>query len=83
MKPASAATALPRRAAHRTAVFSIGAVAAFASHTDAPAAVRATFPQANPSICPSSSQGTALPVMRILGVPLVYRLALFWQATLG
>jgi uncharacterized protein len=63
--------------------FVMGAVAASASYIDAPAAVRATFPQANPSIYLTSSLGITFPFMLILGVPLIYQLALFWQATLG
>ena len=63
--------------------FVIGAVAASASYIDAPAAVRATFPQANPSIYLTSSLGITFPFMLILGVPLVYQIALFWQSVLG
>lgn len=58
--------------------FVLGAVAASASYIDAPAAVRATFPQANPSIWLTSSLGVTFPFMLILGVPLVYQMALFW-----
>jgi uncharacterized protein len=63
--------------------FVIGAVAASASYIDAPAAVRATFPQANPSIYLTSSLGITFPFMLILGVPLIYQIALFWQSALG
>jgi hypothetical protein len=56
----------------------IGAVAASASYIDAPAAVRATFPEANPSIWLTSSLGITFPFMMLVGVPLVYRFALFW-----
>jgi uncharacterized protein len=62
--------------------FVIGAVTASASYIDAPAAVRATFPTANPSIYLTSSLGITFPFMLILGVPLIYQIALFWQATL-
>jgi hypothetical protein len=58
--------------------FVLGAVAASASYIDAPAAVRATFPQANPSIWLTASLGVTFPFMLILGVPLVYQMALFW-----
>jgi uncharacterized protein len=58
--------------------FVLGAVAASASYIDAPAAVRATFPQANPSIWLTSSLGVTFPFMLILGVPLVYQMALMW-----
>ena len=47
-----------------------------------PAAVRATFPQANPSIYLTSSLGITFPFMLILGVPLVYQITLFWQSIL-
>jgi hypothetical protein len=57
----------------------IGAVAASASYIDAPAAVRATFPDANPSIWLTSSLGITFPFMMLAGVPLVYRFATFWS----
>lgn len=60
--------------------FVLGAVAASASYIDAPAAVRATFPQANPSIYLTTSLGITFPFMLILGIPAVYQMALFWQA---
>ena len=63
--------------------FVIGAVAASASYIDAPAAVRATFPEANPSIYLTSSLGITFPFMLILGVPLIYQIALFWQSAIG
>lgn len=63
--------------------FVIGAVAASASYIDAPAAVRATFPKANPSIYLTTSLGVTFPFMLILGVPAVYQMALFWQSVLG
>lgn len=58
--------------------FVLGAVAASASYIDAPAAVRATFPQANPSIWLTASLGVTFPFMLVLGVPLVYQMAVFW-----
>jgi hypothetical protein len=57
----------------------LGAVAASASYIDAPAAVRATFPDANPAIYLTASLGITFPFMLILGVPLVYEMAAFWQ----
>lgn len=59
--------------------FVLGAVAASASYIDAPAAVRATFPQANPSIYLTASLGITFPFMLLLGVPLVWEMTLFWQ----
>lgn len=59
--------------------FVFGAVAASASYIDAPAAVRATFPQANPSIYLTSSLGITFPFMLLMGIPLVYQMAVFWQ----
>lgn len=56
----------------------IGAVAASASYIDAPAAVRATFPEANPSIWLTASLGITFPFMMLAGVPLVHRFATFW-----
>jgi hypothetical protein len=61
----------------------IGAVAASASYIDAPAAVRATFPSANPGIYLTSSLGVTFPFMLILGVPLVYQMAVAWRGVLG
>lgn len=58
--------------------FVIGCVAASASYIDAPAAVRATFPQANPSIWLTSSLGITFPFMLIAGVPIVWQMASFW-----
>ncbi|MFN5826849.1 MAG: sodium-dependent bicarbonate transport family permease, partial [Rhodobacterales bacterium] len=63
--------------------FVMGAVAASASYIDAPAAVRATFPQANPAIYRTSSLGITFPFMMIAGVPLIYQMAVFWQTLLG
>jgi uncharacterized protein len=59
-------------------VFVLGAVAASASYIDAPAAVRATFPEANPGIYLTSSLGITFPFMLIVGIPIVYQMALFW-----
>jgi hypothetical protein len=58
--------------------FVLGAVAASASYIDAPAAVRATFPEANPGIYLTASLGITFPFMLIFGIPLVYQMALFW-----
>jgi hypothetical protein len=63
--------------------FVIGAVAASASYIDAPAAVRATFPTANPGIYLTSSLGITFPFMLILGVPIMYQMAVFWRQVLG
>ncbi len=63
--------------------FVLGAVAASASYIDAPAAVRATFPEANPAIYLTSSLGITFPFMMILGIPAVYQMALFWQRVFG
>ncbi len=62
--------------------FVLGAVAASASYIDAPAAVRATFPQANPSVWLTASLGVTFPFMLIFGVPLVYLMAEFWAGIL-
>jgi hypothetical protein len=59
--------------------FVLGAVAASASYIDAPAAVRATFPEANPSIYLTSSLGITFPFMVLAGVPIVWQMAAFWQ----
>ena len=63
--------------------FVLGAVAASASYIDAPAAVRATFPEANPAIYLTASLGITFPFMMIAGIPAVYQMALFWQGIMG
>ena len=60
-------------------VFVLGAVAASASYIDAPAAVRATFPEANPGIYLTASLGITFPFMLILGIPVIYQMAVFWS----
>ncbi len=52
--------------------FILAAIAGSASYIDAPAAVRATFPQANPSIYLTSSLGITLPFNLLVGLPLLY-----------
>ncbi|MBM3615059.1 MAG: sodium-dependent bicarbonate transport family permease [Alphaproteobacteria bacterium] len=59
--------------------FVLGVVAASASYIDAPAAVRATFPEANPSVYLTASLGITFPFMLILGVPMVWQMTAFWQ----
>ena len=63
--------------------FILGVITASSSYIDAPAAVRATFPQANPSIYLTSSLGITLPVNLILGLPLYYEYARWLGVTLG
>jgi hypothetical protein len=59
--------------------FVLAVVAASASYIDAPAAVRATFPEANPSIYLTSSLGITFPFMLLAGVPIVWQMTAFWQ----
>lgn len=59
--------------------FVLGAVAASSSYIDAPAAVRATFPEANPGIYLTASLGITFPFMMILGIPIIYQMAAFWS----
>jgi hypothetical protein len=63
--------------------FVLGAVAASASYIDAPAAVRASFPKANPSIYLTGSLGLTFPFNLLVGLPLYYQMAGFWQGLLG
>ncbi len=63
--------------------FVLGAVAASASYIDAPAAVRATFPEANPGIYLTSSLGLTFPFMMVIGIPLIYKITVFWQGLLA
>ncbi len=55
--------------------FVLGAITASASYIDAPAAVRATLPQANPSIYLTSSLGITFPFNLLVGLPLYYNFA--------
>jgi hypothetical protein len=57
--------------------FVLGAITASASYIDAPAAVRATLPQANPSIYLTSSLGITFPFNLLIGLPLYYNFALW------
>jgi hypothetical protein len=61
-------------------VFVLGAVAASSSYIDAPAAVRATFPEANPAIYLTTSLGVTFPFMMVVGIPLLYELARWFSA---
>ena len=58
--------------------FVLGAVAASASYIDAPTAVRATFPEANPAIYLTASLGITFPFMMVLGIPALYQVALWF-----
>jgi uncharacterized protein len=62
--------------------FVLGAVAASASYIDAPAAVRAAMPEANPSIYLTSSLAITFPFNLIVGLPIYYQMALMWQGIL-
>lgn len=59
--------------------FVLGTVAASASYIDAPAAGRATFHDANPSVYLTASLGITFPFMLLAGVPLVWQMTAFWQ----
>jgi len=55
--------------------FVFGAICASASFIDAPAACRASLPEANPGIYLTSSLGITLPFNLLLGIPLYYQYA--------
>lgn len=55
--------------------FVFGAIVASASYIDAPTVVRATFPQANPSIYLTSSLGITFPFNLAIGLPVYYMIA--------
>jgi uncharacterized protein len=57
--------------------FVFGAICASASFIDAPAACRASLPEANPGIYLTSSLGITLPFNLLLGLPLYYQFAVF------
>jgi len=60
--------------------FVFGAICASASFIDAPAACRASLPEANPGIYLTSSLGVTLPFNLLLGLPLYYQYAK-WLST--
>jgi hypothetical protein len=57
--------------------FVFGAICASASFIDAPAACRASLPEANPGIYLTSSLAVTLPFNLLLGLPLYYKWAAF------
>jgi hypothetical protein len=59
--------------------FVFGAICASASFIDAPAACRASLPEANPGIYLTASLGVTLPFNLLLGLPLYYQYAV-WLA---
>jgi hypothetical protein len=61
----------------------LGSVAASASYIDAPAAVRAALPQANPSIYLTSSLAITFPFNLVAGLPIYFWMAGFWRSVLG
>jgi hypothetical protein len=63
--------------------FVLGSVAASASYIDAPAAVRAALPQANPSIYLTSSLAITFPFNLVAGLPVYFWMAGFWRSVLG
>lgn len=59
--------------------FVFGAICASASFIDAPAACRASLPEANPGIYLTSSLAVTLPFNLLLGLPLYYQYAVWLQ----
>ena len=59
--------------------FVFGAIVASASYIDAPAAVRAALPQANPSIYLTSSLGITFPFNLLFGLPIYYQFAVWFH----
>ena len=60
--------------------FVFGAICASASFIDAPAACRASLPEANPGIYLTSALGITLPFNLLIGLPLYYQLAVWLVA---
>jgi len=60
--------------------FVFGAICASASFIDAPAACRASLPEANPGIYLTSSLGVTLPFNLLVGLPLYYQYARWLEA---
>jgi hypothetical protein len=63
--------------------FILGAITASASYIDAPAAVRTTFPQANPGIYLTASLGVTFPFNLTIGLPLYFEYAKWLHSTGG
>ncbi|MDO9610624.1 MAG: sodium-dependent bicarbonate transport family permease, partial [Serpentinimonas sp.] len=63
--------------------FVFGALCASASFIDAPAACRASLPEANPGIYLTSSLGITLPFNLLLGLPLYYSYAVWLHGLLA
>jgi uncharacterized protein len=63
------------------ASFVFGAICASASFIDAPAACRASLPEANPGIYLTSSLGVTLPFNLLVGLPLYYQYAAWLART--
>ncbi|KJS73699.1 MAG: hypothetical protein JM57_04785 [Comamonadaceae bacterium BICA1-1] len=63
--------------------FVFGALCASASFIDAPAACRASLPQANPGIYLTSALGITLPFNLLLGLPLYYSYAVWLHGLLA
>jgi hypothetical protein len=61
--------------------FVFGAICASASFIDAPAACRASLPEANPGIYLTASLGVTLPFNLLIGLPLYYGYATWLIAT--
>lgn len=57
--------------------FVLGAMAGSASYIDAPVAVRAALPTANPGIYVTSSLGVTFPFNLLVGIPLLYSFAVW------
>jgi hypothetical protein len=60
--------------------FVMGAIRANASFIDAPAACRASLPEANPGIYLKSSLGITLPFNLLFGLPIYYQMSAGWLA---
>jgi hypothetical protein len=63
--------------------FVFGTVAASASYIDAPAAVRASLPDANPGIYLTSSLGITFPFNLLVGIPLYYEFSKLLHAVIA
>jgi hypothetical protein len=63
--------------------FVFGAVCGSASYIDAPAAVRAALPQANPGIYLTTSLGITFPFNLLLGLPLYYQFSMWLAEKMG
>nr|WP_180260912.1 sodium-dependent bicarbonate transport family permease [Desulforamulus profundi] len=61
----------------------LGVLAASCSYIVAPAAMRVSLPKANPALYLGASLGVTLPFNLIVGIPIYYKMAVYFTKVLG